>query len=152
MTQKKKTLFIVFGTRPEAIKLVPLIKTLEKDGSFLLKLCVTAQHREMLDSVLKEFGIHPQFDLSLMRDDQTLDYITSEALKTVGELLDLCSPDAMIVQGDTTTTFAASIAAFYRKIPVVHIEAGLRSGNLLSPFPEEFNRRTISIISTCARE
>ena len=147
MTQERKMLFIVFGTRPEAIKLVPLIRALEKDESFALKLCVTAQHREMLDSVLKEFRIHPHFDLSLMRDDQTLDYITSEALKTVGELLDLCSPDAVIVQGDTTTAFAASLAAFYRKIPVVHIEAGLRSGSILSPFPEEFNRRTISTIS-----
>jgi UDP-N-acetylglucosamine 2-epimerase (non-hydrolysing) len=148
MAQKVKTLFIVFGTRPEAIKLVPLIRALEKDGDFTLKLCVTAQHREMLDSVLDEFGIHPQFDLSLMREDQTLDYITAEILKAVADLLDLCSPDAMIVQGDTTTAFASSLAAFYRKIPVIHIEAGLISGNLLSPFPEEFNRRTISAISS----
>ena len=112
MTQKKKKMFIVFGTRPEAIKLMPLIKALEADGSFMLKLCVTAQHREMLDSVLKEFDIHPQFDLSLMREDQTLDYLTCEVLKNIGELLDLCLPDAVIIQGDTTTAFAAALAAF----------------------------------------
>lgn len=148
MSKKRKMLFIVFGTRPEAIKLVPLIKALEADGSFILKLCVTAQHREMLDSVLEEFDIRPQFDLSLMRDEQTLDYVTSEALRTVGELLDLSSPDAVIVQGDTSTAFAAALAAFYRDIPVAHIEAGLRSGSIRSPFPEEFNRRAISTIST----
>lgn len=148
MTQKPKMLFIVFGTRPEAIKLMPLIKALEADGSFALKLCVTAQHREMLDSVLEEFDIHPQFDLSLMREEQTLDYITCEVLRTVGDLLDLCSPHAVIVQGDTSTAFAAALAAFYRGIPVAHVEAGLRSGNLLSPFPEEFNRRAISLISS----
>lgn len=148
MTQKPKMLFIVFGTRPEAIKLMPLIKALEADGSFALKLCVTAQHREMLDSVLEEFDIHPQFDLSLMREEQTLDYITCEVLRTVGDLLDLCSPHAVIVQGDTSTAFAAALAAFYRGIPVAHVEAGLRSGNLLSPFPEEFNRRAISSVAT----
>lgn len=148
MTSHKKTLFMVFGTRPDAIKLSPLIKALEADGSFHLKLCVTAQHRELLDSVLSEFSIRPQFDLSLMREEQTLDYVTCEALRTVGDLLDLCNPSSVIVQGDTNTAFASALAAFYRKIPIAHVEAGLRSGDILSPYPEEFNRRAISAMTS----
>ena len=146
--EKKLSLFTVFGTRPEAIKLAPLIKELEADDRFELKLCVTAQHREMLDSVLREFEIRPQFDLSIMRDEQTLDHVTCEVLRTVGELLDICSPSLVIVQGDTTTAFAAALAAFYRSIPIAHVEAGLRSGNPRSPLPEEFNRRTLSAMAS----
>ena len=148
MTNNKKRLFMVFGTRPEAIKLAPLIKSIQEDGGFELKICVTAQHRELLDGVLREFNINPQFDLSIMQEDQTLDYITCEVLRTVGELLDLCVPDIVIVQGDTTTAFASALAAFYRNIPIAHVEAGLRSGNISAPFPEEFNRRAISAISS----
>lgn len=148
MNAHKKTLFTVFGTRPDAIKLAPLIKALERDGSFDLKLCVTAQHREMLDSVLEEFDIRPQFDLSIMKAEQTLDYLTGEVLGTVGELIDLSKPDALIVQGDTTTAFSSALAAFYRKVPIAHIEAGLRSGSISSPFPEEFNRRCISAMAS----
>lgn len=148
MNAHKKTLFTVFGTRPDAIKLAPLIKALERDGSFDIKLCVTAQHREMLDTVLSEFDIHPQFDLSVMREEQTLDYLTCEMLSTVGELLDLCRPSTVIVQGDTTTAFSASLAAFYRRIPIAHVEAGLRSKSVHSPFPEEFNRRAVGAMAS----
>lgn len=148
MTNNRKRLFIVVGTRPEAIKLAPLIRSIQEDGGFELKICVTAQHRELLDGVLREFNINPQFDLSIMQKDQTLDYITCEVLRTVGELLDLCVPDIVVVQGDTTTAFASALAAFYRGISIAHIEAGLRSGSIFSPFPEEFNRRAISAIAS----
>ncbi len=147
MKNRKKVL-LVFGTRPEAIKLVPIIKKLEELPSMDLRICVTAQHRDMLDSVLNEYKISADYDLSVMRNSQTLDYITAEILSEVGKIMDASHPSLILVHGDTTTAFAASLAAFYRKIPIGHIEAGLRSGNILSPYPEEFNRRAISLLAS----
>ena len=144
---KNDTLLVVFGTRPEAIKLMPLIKVLRSSSKFTIKICVSAQHRQMLDSVLSEYGIIPDYDLDVMRSEQSLDYLTSAILNKTGELLDTLKPRAIIVHGDTTTAFSAALAAFYRQISVIHIEAGLRSKNILSPHPEEFNRRAISMIA-----
>ena len=144
---KNKTLLVAFGTRPEAIKLIPLIITLKNSGNFELKVCVSAQHREMLDSVLNEYEIVPDYDLDVMREKQSLDYLTASIVTKTGEILDMLKPCAIIVHGDTTTAFCSALAAFYRHIPVVHIEAGLRSHNIFSPHPEEFNRRAISMMS-----
>ena len=130
----------VFGTRPEAIKMAPLIKALEADSFFDSKVAVTAQHREMLDQVLVLFEISPDFDLNLMKVDQDLCDITSNVLLGLREVFKVFRPDLVLVHGDTATTFAATLAAFYQKIPVGHIEAGLRTGNLYSPWPEEANR------------
>ncbi len=136
----KKILFI-FGTRPEAIKMAPLISELEKSGDFFeVKICVTGQHREMLDQVLNFFGIKPDFDLNLMKQNQTLFDITADAIRGLGGILNTYEPDLIFVQGDTTTAFAGSLAGYYKKIRVAHLEAGLRSGNRYSPFPEEVNR------------
>ena len=143
----KKRVLLIFGTRPEAIKLVPLINALRSSQSIDLKICISAQHREILDSVLNEYGISADFDLDLMKDAQTLDYITTQIIIKLGNILDLLSPDLVLVHGDTTTAFAGALSAFYRNIPIGHIEAGLRSNNILSPFPEEFNRRSISMIA-----
>lgn len=134
-----KTL-VVFGTRPEAIKLAPLVKLLSQDGAFDLKVCVTAQHRQMLDQVLHLFEITPDFDLNVMQEKQDLTDLTARILHTMKGVLAEYKPDLVVVHGDTTTTFAASLAAFYQQIPVAHIEAGLRTGNLNAPFPEEANR------------
>lgn len=147
MKSKKKVL-LVYGTRPEAIKLVPLIRLLKLSLTLELEICVSAQHRDMLDSVLNEYDIHPDHDLCVMREAQTLDYVTSEIVSGVGKIIDASHPKLTLVHGDTTTAFASALAAFYRKIPVGHIEAGLRSGNLLSPHPEEFNRRAISLMAS----
>ncbi len=147
MKSKKKVL-IVFGTRPDAIKLVPLIRLLKLSLTVELKICVSAQHRDMLDSVLNEYDVRPDYDLRVMRESQTLDYVTSEIVSGVGKIIDASLPDLTLVHGDTTTAFAASLAAFYRQIPIGHIEAGLRSGNILSPHPEEFNRRAISLMAS----
>ncbi|MBE6592745.1 MAG: UDP-N-acetylglucosamine 2-epimerase (non-hydrolyzing) [Ruminococcaceae bacterium] len=144
---KNKTLLITFGTRPEAIKLIPLIRTLKSSDNFELKVCVSAQHRQMLDSVLDEYEIVPDYDLDVMKERQSLDYLTSSIVTKTGEILDTLNPCAVIVHGDTTTAFCSALAAFYRHIPVVHIEAGLRTKNIFSPHPEEFNRRAISIIA-----
>ena len=144
----QKKVLLIFGTRPEAIKLVSLIKRLKSSECVNLKICISAQHRDMLDSVLKEYSIVPDYDLDVMRSAQTLDYITSEILSKTGKVIDSCSPDLILVHGDTTTAFVSALAGFYRKIPIGHIEAGLRSRNILSPYPEEFNRRAISIISS----
>ena len=144
---KNNNILVVFGTRPEAIKLVPLIKALLHSQKFDLKICVTAQHREMLDSVLEEYGIIPDYDLDIMKPGQSLDYLTSSIVRRVGKILDELNPQAVIVHGDTTTAFCTALAAFYRSIRVVHIEAGLRSKNIFSPHPEEFNRRAISMIA-----
>lgn len=130
----------VFGTRPEAIKMAPLVKALEADSFFNSKVAVTAQHREMLDQVLELFEITPDFDLNLMQAGQDLYDITSKVLLGLREILKEFQPDLVLVHGDTATTFAASLAAFYQKIPVGHIEAGLRTGNMESPWPEEANR------------
>ena len=137
--RSKKILF-VFGTRPEAIKLAPLIQKLNKEEDFVVKICVTAQHRIMLDQVLRFFSIVPDYDLNIMQENQSLFYITTEALIKIENVLDVFQPDLVIVQGDTSTTLVASLAAFYKKIKVAHVEAGLRSFNKFSPFPEEMNR------------
>lgn len=130
----------VFGTRPEAIKMAPLVKALEADAFFTSKVAVTAQHREMLDQVLSLFDITPNYDLNLMKPGQDLYDITSGVLLGLREVLKDFQPDLVLVHGDTATTFAASLAAFYQQIPVGHVEAGLRTGNLYSPWPEEANR------------
>ena len=131
----------VFGTRPEAIKMAPLVDALAKDGRFDAKLCVTAQHREMLDQVLELFEITPDYDLNLMTVGQTLNDITARILLELKPVLQDFKPDVVLVHGDTATTFAASLAAYYEQIDVAHIEAGLRTGNIYSPWPEEGNRK-----------
>ncbi len=141
MTNKKIKLAVVFGTRPEAIKLVPLIKNLSQDPHFQVVNIVTAQHREMLDQVLKTFRIRPQYDLGLMTPDQTLAGVVSQSVDGLDRLFKKIKPDAVLVQGDTATTFASSLAAYYNRIPVGHVEAGLRSGDRWQPFPEEINRK-----------
>jgi UDP-N-acetylglucosamine 2-epimerase (non-hydrolysing) len=138
-----KVLF-VFGTRPEAIKLAPVVKELSSRPDFDCKICVTGQHREMLAQVLELFELLPDWNLDLMRPDQDLAYITGAALSGISKVLDSFRPDRVIVQGDTTTTFAGALAAFYHRIPVAHIEAGLRTDNIHSPWPEELNRRLVS--------
>lgn len=130
----------VFGTRPEAIKLAPVIAAARADGRFKVEVCVTGQHRQMLDQVLAAFGIVPDIDLNLMKPGQMLADLTARTLVAVDEYLAKSRPDLILVQGDTTTVLAASLAAFYRHIPVGHVEAGLRTGNMQSPFPEEANR------------
>tara|TARA_R110001583_G_scaffold169781_2_gene323002 strand:- start:18339 stop:19454 length:1116 start_codon:yes stop_codon:yes gene_type:complete len=131
----------VFGTRPEAIKMAPLVHALAKDERFEAKVCVTAQHREMLDQVLSLFKITPDYDLNLMKAGQTLPEVTSRILLELTPVLQEFKPDVVLVHGDTATTFAASLAAYYEKIAVGHVEAGLRTGNIYSPWPEEGNRK-----------
>jgi len=131
----------VFGTRPEAIKMAPVVKALEASKVFDARVCVTSQHRQMLDQVLALFAIRPAWDLDIMKAGQTLNDITSGVLAGMAGVFDDWRPDRILVHGDTTTTFAASLAAYYRKIPVGHVEAGLRTGNRYSPWPEEMNRR-----------
>jgi UDP-N-acetylglucosamine 2-epimerase (non-hydrolysing) len=142
-----KTVLSVFGTRPEAIKMAPVLKLLAGEKNLRSLVCVTAQHREMLDQVLNLFSIVPDQDLDLMREGQTLEEITTRALTQVGAFLVKVKPDFLLVQGDTTTTMAASLAAFYARIPVGHVEAGLRTGDPDYPFPEEANRRITSVIA-----
>lgn len=142
MTSPRKIL-TVFGTRPEAIKLFPLVHRLAADTRFESRVCVSAQHRTMLDQVLAIAGIVPDHDLDLMTPGQTLDDLTARALVEIGKVLDAERPDWVVVQGDTTTVMAGAIAAYYRKIPVCHVEAGLRSGNIHHPWPEEVNRRVV---------
>ena len=142
-----KNLLIVFGTRPEALKMIPLIKKLKNESVFETKVCVTAQHRDMLDQVLDTFYIDPDFDLNLMSKNQTLPNLTSKILIGINSVLDSFKPDLVFVHGDTTTTFAISLACFYKKINVAHVEAGLRTYDLYSPWPEEFNRQITSKIS-----
>lgn len=138
----------VFGTRPEAIKMAPLVKALAANGYFESKVCVTAQHREMLDHVLELFEVVPDYDLNLMKAGQDLYDITSGVLLGLREVIKEFQPDMMLVHGDTATTFAASLAAFYQQVPVGHIEAGLRTGNIYSPWPEEANRVLTSCIAS----
>ncbi|MEZ5681083.1 MAG: UDP-N-acetylglucosamine 2-epimerase (non-hydrolyzing) [Erythrobacter sp.] len=142
MTAPRKIL-TVFGTRPEAIKLFPLIHALEADERFDSRVCISAQHRQMLDQVLDIAGVDPHHDLDLMTPGQTLDALTARALIEIGKVLDKEQPDWVVVQGDTTTVMAGAIAAYYRKIPVCHVEAGLRSGDIYHPWPEEVNRRVV---------
>lgn len=137
----------VFGTRPEAIKMAPLVKALERDDRFESIVCVTAQHREMLDSVLEIFDIKPQYDLNIMAHGQTIIDISNKVLKGVDEVIKICSPNIVLVHGDTSTTLNGALAAFYNKVPVGHVEAGLRSYDLYSPFPEEANRKLTGVIT-----
>lgn len=138
---------IVFGTRPEAIKMSPVVNELISRNNFKIIVCVTGQHRQMLDQVLTAFDVVPDFDLSIMKDNQTLFEITTNILGRIREVLLSVKPDIVLVHGDTTTTFVTSLACFYLNIPVGHVEAGLRTYNLQSPYPEEFNRQVVSIIS-----
>lgn len=136
---------VVFGTRPEAIKMAPVIKALNEEKNIKTIVCVTAQHREMLDQVLDIFQISPHYDLNLMKDNQTLSQITGNVLSGVEEILKSEKPDLVLVHGDTTTSMASSLAAYYQQIPVGHVEAGLRTYNKYSPFPEEINRHIIGV-------
>lgn len=146
-TPHNKKIMAIFGTRPEAIKMAPVVAELKLAG-FDIKVCVTAQHRQMLDQVLSLFEITPDFDLDLMRENQDLSGITQSCLAGLGKVLDIFRPDWVLVHGDTTTAFAASLAAYYKKVPVAHVEAGLRTGNIYSPWPEEMNRRLVATLAT----
>ena len=148
MTQSAHKILVVFGTRPEAIKLFPVIAALEADPRFAPVVCVSAQHRAMLDQVLAIAGIVPDHDLDLMKPDQTLDGLTAALLTQLGAVMDEERPARVIVQGDTATAMAGALAAYYRKIPVDHVEAGLRSGNIYHPWPEEVNRKIIGAIAS----
>ena len=143
MRSKMPRILTVCGTRPEAIKLAPVVRAALASPAVDHRLCVTGQHRQMLDQVLAVFGLTPDDDLNIMRPDQTLDSVAAAALTGVGGVIDAWKPDWVIVQGDTTTAFAASLAAYHRQVRVAHVEAGLRTGNMLSPWPEEGNRRLI---------
>lgn len=142
-----KKVMLVFGTRPEAIKMCPLVNELKKRDGVKTIVCVTGQHRQMLDQVLKVFDVKPDYDLSIMRDKQTLFDVTTDILARIKMVLEKETPDVVLVHGDTSTTFVTSLACFYLQIPVGHVEAGLRTYNVYSPFPEEFNRQAVSIIS-----
>jgi UDP-N-acetylglucosamine 2-epimerase (non-hydrolysing) len=142
-----KKVMLVFGTRPEAIKMCPLVKELRTRPGIQTVVCVTGQHREMLDMVLKTFGVTPEYDLAIMQDRQTLFDVTTNILNRIKAVLDQEQPDVVLVHGDTSTTFVTALACFYLQIPVGHVEAGLRTYNLYSPFPEEFNRQAVSILS-----
>lgn len=138
---------LVFGTRPEAIKMCPLVNELKTRDNVQTIVCVTGQHRQMLDQVLEAFQVIPDYDLSIMKDKQTLLDITTNILNRIKSVLDEVKPDVVLVHGDTSTTFVTALACFYLQIPVGHVEAGLRTYNIYSPYPEEFNRQAVSIIS-----
>ena len=142
-----KKIMLVFGTRPEAIKMCPLVNELKKRKELQTVVCVTGQHRQMLDMVLEAFNVTPDYDLSIMKDKQTLFDVTTNILNTIKEVLEKEKPDVVLVHGDTSTTFVTALACFYLQIPVGHVEAGLRTYNIYSPYPEEFNRQAVSIIS-----
>lgn len=143
-----KKILLVFGTRPEAIKMCPLVNELKsRPEQFETVVCVTGQHREMLDQVLEVFGVEPDYDLAIMKPGQTLFDITCDVLLKIRSVLEAESPDCVLAHGDTTTSFAAALAAFYLQIPVGHVEAGLRTRNLASPWPEEFNRQAVDVVS-----
>lgn len=144
---KKIKVMSVFGTRPEAIKMAPLVKSLEKDSRFESIVCVTAQHREMLDSVLEIFDIEPQYDLNIMAHGQTIIDISNKVLSGIDKVIKKVKPDIVLVHGDTSTTFNGALAAFYNKVTIGHVEAGLRSYDLYSPFPEEANRKLTGVIT-----
>ena len=143
-----RTILVVFGTRPEAIKLFPDVAAFKADARFDCKVCVSAQHRGLLDQVLEIAGIVPDFDLDVMQPDQTLDALTANLLTGLGKVMDQVSPARVIVQGDTATAMCGALAAYYRKIPVDHVEAGLRSGNIYHPWPEEINRKIIGTMAS----
>jgi len=142
-----KTIMLVFGTRPEAIKMCPLVNELKTRKNIKTVVCVTGQHRQMLDMVLETFNVVPDYDLSIMKSGQTLFDITTNILNKIGEVLDEAKPDVVLVHGDTSTTFVTALACFYKQIAIGHVEAGLRTYNIYSPYPEEFNRQAVSIIS-----
>ena len=142
-----KKILLVFGTRPEAIKMCPLVNELKLRKTINTVVCVTGQHRQMLDQVLEAFNVVPDYDLSIMKDKQTLFDVTSNILEQLKIVLETEHPDVVLVHGDTSTTFATALACFYLQIPVGHVEAGLRTYNIYSPFPEEFNRRVVGIIA-----
>lgn len=142
-----KKIMLVFGTRPEAIKMCPLVNELKTRKSLQTIVCVTGQHRQMLDQVLEAFHIVPDYDLSIMKDRQTLFDVTINILSKIKEVLENEKPDVVLVHGDTSTTFVTALACFYMQIPVGHVEAGLRTYNIYSPYPEEFNRQAVSVIS-----
>ena len=142
-----KKVMLVFGTRPEAIKMCPLVNEMKTREELKTVVCVTGQHRQMLDQVLDAFHVTPDYDLAIMKDKQTLFDITSNILNGIGEVLDEVQPDVVLVHGDTSTTFVTALACFYKQIPVGHVEAGLRTYNIYSPYPEEFNRQAVGIIA-----
>lgn len=142
-----KKVMLVFGTRPEAIKMCPLVNELKRRQTIETVVCVTGQHRQMLDQVLDAFDVRPDYDLSIMKDKQTLFDVTTNILNLIKDVLEKEAPDVVLVHGDTSTTFVTALACFYLHIPVGHVEAGLRTYNIESPFPEEFNRQAVSIIS-----
>lgn len=142
-----KTVMLVFGTRPEAIKMCPLVNELKTREAIKTVVCVTGQHRQMLDQVLEAFQVEPDYDLSIMKDKQTLFDITTNILNRIKAVLEEVKPDVVLVHGDTSTTFVTALACFYLRIPVGHVEAGLRTYDIYSPYPEEFNRQAVSIIS-----
>ena len=144
---RMKKVMLVFGTRPEAIKMCPLVNELKKREELQTLVCVTGQHRQMLDMVLEAFDVIPDYDLSIMKDKQTLFDVTTNILNRIKEVLEKEKPDVVLVHGDTSTTFVTALACFYLQIPVGHVEAGLRTYNIYSPYPEEFNRQAVSIIS-----
>ena len=144
-----KRILVVFGTRPEAVKMAPVVRELKRRGDEVeTVVCTTGQHRQMLDQITAAFRIGIDVDLDLMRPDQTLADLTAESVRRMDEVLLRVQPDAVLVQGDTTTAMAAGLASFYRKVPVGHVEAGLRTGDRYRPFPEEINRRIISTVAT----
>ncbi len=142
-----KIIMLVFGTRPEAIKMCPLVNELKTRDNIKTVVCVTGQHRQMLDMVLDTFKVVPDYDLSIMKQGQTLFDITTSILSGIGNILDEVKPDVVLVHGDTSTTFVTALACFYKQIAVGHVEAGLRTYNIYSPYPEEFNRQAVSIVS-----
>ena len=142
-----KKIMLVFGTRPEAIKICPLVNELKKRPSLQTVVCVTAQHRQMLDQVLETFGVRPDYDLNIMKERQSLFDITANILGSIRAVLEREKPDVVLVHGDTTTTFVTALACFYLQIPVGHVEAGLRTYNIDSPYPEEFNRQAVGILA-----
>lgn len=142
-----KTVMLVFGTRPEAIKMCPLVNELKKRPEIRTVVCVSGQHREMLDAVLRAFNVVPDYDLAIMKDRQTLFDITVNILERIRAVLEEVKPDVVLVHGDTSTTFVTALACFYLQIPVGHVEAGLRTYNIYSPYPEEFNRQAVSVIA-----
>jgi len=142
-----KKIMLIFGTRPEAIKMCPLVNELKSRPVFKTIVCVTGQHRQMLDQVLNAFGVQPEFDLSIMKENQSLFNITVNILNAIKTVLESVRPDIVLVHGDTTTAFVSSLACYYLQIPVGHVEAGLRTHNIFSPYPEEFNRQAVDILA-----
>lgn len=142
-----KKVLVVFGTRPEAIKMCPLVKKLKEEQDIQVSVCVTGQHKEMLEQVLKVFKVVPDFDLAIMKEKQTLFDVTTNILDRIKEILEELKPDIVLVHGDTSTTFVTALACYYLQIPVGHVEAGLRTYNIFSPYPEEFNRQAVGLIA-----